>query len=246
MQGLPPERRLRPQKHERPETRNRALKRKKMTLETDILRQALRSYPVRIPGRETVLTGGLTLPQDAAGLILFAGETGQNCRLSYHHAMARIFNKYKLATLLPDLQTLTKESCCDPLLHAEQLEHMTLWARQNPETAGLHVGYFSTGAGAGTALAAAFRQPDVVRAVVMRGGKTDAASKLLPLVKAPVLLIAGGRDPEGLRASQSALEKLNSSSTLNVVPSASHSFDEPGAMEEAAQLAALWFLHHLE
>jgi putative phosphoribosyl transferase len=217
-----------------------------MAIETDTVRETLRSYPVRIPAREVVLTGGMTIPKDATALVLFSGEAGQDGRQLYQHAIARIFNKYKLATLLPDLQTFAKNSRPDASLQADQLEHMTRWARENSETASLHVGYFSTGAGAGAALAAAARQAGVVRAVVVRGGRMDNALEFLPLVKAPVLLIAGGRDPEGLRASQSALEKLNSASTLNVVPSASHSFDEPGVMEEAAQLAALWFLHHLE
>jgi putative phosphoribosyl transferase len=164
---------------------------------------------------------------------------------TYRRAILDVFNKNRIATLFPYFSACNEETEHGARLRAKELEHAVLWARKNPETANLPLGCFADGPGVAAALMAAAQNPGMAQAIVARGGKPDRVLEYLPRIKIPVLLIACGRDPGCLRSSQKALEKLNGDSSLNVMPHASQSFQEPGATEESAQLAALWFLQYL-
>jgi dienelactone hydrolase len=154
-----------------------------------------------------------------------------------------------LGTLLFDL--LTEAEAADrsnvfdiPLL-AERLLAATEWLRQQPEAAGLRLGYFGASTGAAAALLAAARAPGQVAAVVSRGGRPDLAGDALRQVESPTLLLVGGRDTVVLGLNQDALARLTCYARLVVIPGASHLFEEPGTLEEAGRLAAAWFLRHV-
>ena len=206
-------------------------------------RHFLQSQPFCVPVGEDILNVELTCPGNEVGVIVFTEEATES-RDPCNEAIAEIFAKHNLATLLPDDPAFA-EPHLDTRKTAERLECVALWAQQEPETAALSLGCFAAGDHAPAALIAAAQRPDLFKAVVLRGGRPDQVLEYLPLVKAPVLLIAAGRDPVCLRSNRKALERLNGSSTLNVIPHASQAFQEPGVLEESAQLAALWFLQHL-
>jgi dienelactone hydrolase len=214
-------------------------------LERAPVRPSLQNHPVCIPTGESLLNGELTLPKDTVGLVVLAQDSDHSRDEVAKRDVAKVFNKYKLATLVADGPSFQEGSVYDIVLQADRLEHVALWVQQNPDTTGLYLGYFATGPGTSAALMAAARKPEMVEAVVSRGGRPDLAMEFLPMVKSAVLLVVAGRDPECLRSNTRALQYLNSDSTLNVIPRASRFFEEPGAMEEAVQLAALWFSEHL-
>ena len=130
-------------------------------------------------------------------------------------------------------------------LLAERLSGATDWLMHNPGTQNSRIGYFGASTGAGAALVAAAKRPREVGAVVSRGGRPDLAEDALPLVKAPTLLIVGGKDVPVIGMNKEALERLRVKKELKIVPGATHLFEEPGALEEVARLAADWFAHHL-
>lgn len=181
---------------------------------------------------KNLVHGDLTLPKHGAGLVILSQD-------KQNKLIEKILHKHSLGTLASDCLAL------DNFQATKLLEQVSLYAAQSSETDDLPIGYLASGAGNTAALIAASHHPELIKAVVVRGGHPDEALDFLPLIKAPVLLIAGGRDPTGLRSAQKSLEKLNSHSALNVIPRASASFEESGAMEEAAQLSALWFLRYL-
>jgi pimeloyl-ACP methyl ester carboxylesterase len=203
-----------------------------MTLESNHAPDALRKLHVCIPIGKAQASGALTIPPGAAGLILFESAPGQDDLLQ--KSFAQIFSRYKLATFLPGGPK-----------NAESFDVLADWAQRNAEIMGLHRGYFSCGSDSRAGVTNHLNQPDV-RTAVICGGQMDYAAGILANTAIPVLLIAAGRDPEGLRSSELALERLNKASKLHVISGASRGFREPGVAEEAAQLAALWFLHHLE
>lgn len=215
-----------------------------MTPDSVLKAQAQQTRHVQFPVGNVVAKGDLFLPVSATGLVLFA--TDASTPPAILNQIAQVFHKYNLATLLPQLTLPSGKSPDDILVQAEQLEQATRWAHQSPETAALPAGYFSIGAGAASAFIAASRQTALIKTVVARSAEINGASGFLPLVQAPVLFIAGGRDVRGVSDSRSALTLLSSASTLNVISSASHSFEEVGALEESTQLAALWFTRYLE
>lgn len=176
--------------------------------------------------------GDLTLPKHGAGLIILSQD-------KQNKAVTEILHKHRLGTLASDFLAL------DDFQATKLLEQVSLYTSQSPETDSLPLGYLASGTGVLAALMAASHHPELIKAIVILGGKPDEAMDFLSAIKVPVLLIAGGRDPAGLRSAQKALEKLNSHSALNVISRASAGFEETGAMEEAAQLAALWFLRYL-
>jgi putative phosphoribosyl transferase len=203
----------------------------------------LQGEPFCIPMGEDILNVELTLPGNESGVIVFNEATLEG-RDPSRETIAGMLNKHNLATVVPDAPAFG-EIHMNLTKAADRLERITLWSRQQPETAALTVGYFAVGSNAAAALIAAAKQSDLIKAIVLRGGQPDQVTEHLPLVTAPVLLIAAGRDPVGLRSCRRALEKLNGQSTLNVISRATSSFQEPGVLEESAQLAALWFLQHL-
>lgn len=225
-----------------------------MKIEKQIKTDITAFRTVRLPAEKAVLDGDLTLPAGAKGLVIFAHGSGSSRKSRRNQYVAKVLNEYNLGTLLADLLTAEEEKIDQkthrmrfdiPLL-ADRLEHIMLWARKNPEIKNMPVGTFGASTGAAAALIAAARRPETVKAVVSRGGRPDLAMNFLPLVEAPALLIVGGHDPEVLRLNTQALEKLNGWSTINIIPRATHLFEEPGALEEAAQLAATWFEQYLK
>jgi len=199
------------------------------------------------------LQGSLSIPQDATSLVLFAHGSGSSRHSPRNQAVAKVFNEGKLATLLMDLLTNEEEQIdmqtrhlrFDIFLLAQRLIEATNFLQQNEETKNLHIGYFGSSTGAAAALVAAAQKGAAIGAVVSRGGRPDLAASSLPKVISPTLLIVGGNDFEVLRLNQQALELLNAEKKLDIVPHATHLFEEPGALEEVARLANWWFTHYL-
>jgi putative phosphoribosyl transferase len=214
----------------------------------------MRSDTVRLPAPDAVLTGDLALPADASEVVLFAHGSGSSRFSPRNRAVARELNAAGLGTLLLDLLTGAEERQdagsgefrFDIGLLTGRLTAAVDWLGSRPATAGLTVGLFGASTGAAAALAAAAERPERVDAVVSRGGRADlAGQEVLGRVRAPVLLIVGGRDGTVLRLNEEAAGRLRAAHRLHVVPGATHLFEEPGALEEVAALAAEWFVRHL-
>lgn len=209
---------------------------------------------VSIPADGVSLLGDLTLPEVPSGVVLFAHGSGSG-RLSPRNGfVASRLNEQGLATLLIDLLTEEEERAEAVSRHlrfdigmlAERLGGATQWLRQDPKLQSLPIGYFGASTGAGAALVAAVRHPDDVAAVVSRGGRPDLAGDALPRVGAATQLIVGSRDETVLALNQQALAALTvEPKALEVVPGATHLFEEPGTFERVADLAAAWFRLHL-
>jgi dienelactone hydrolase len=212
---------------------------------------AEREVRVRTGGVE--LEGQLGVPAGAHGVVLFAHGSGSSRHSPRNQYVARALRKAGLGTLLIDLLTADEESVDQYTRHlrfdiellALRLIGATDWLRHDPLTADLPIGYFGASTGAGAALMAAAERPDVVRAVVSRGGRPDLAGPALMRVHAPTLLIVGGADAPVIDLNERALELLEVEKELRIVPRATHLFEEPGALEEVARLAADWFVRHL-
>jgi putative phosphoribosyl transferase len=195
------------------------------------------------------LAGVLGLPRPAQGLVLFAHGSGSG-RLSPRNTyVATALRQAGLATLLLDLLTASEAGdrgkVFDTELLAGRLAAATRWALQQDDIADLPIGYFGASTGAAAALVAAARIPAEVAAVVSRGGRPDMAGPLLGEVRAPTLLIVGGRDGGVLELNRQAFERLRCPRSLEVVPGAGHLFAEPGALDRVIELARQWFTRHL-
>jgi dienelactone hydrolase len=199
------------------------------------------------------LEGNLSLPEGARGVVLFAHGSGSGRHSSRNRYVARLLNQAGLATLLIDLLTADEEAVDLQTAHlrfdigllAQRLVGATGWLTQQPDTRHLRIGYFGASTGAAAALVAAAERPDVVGAVVSRGGRPDLAGPALPLVRAPTLLIVGGNDVPVIGLNRAAFEQLRCEKQLVIVPGATHLFEEPGALDEVARLAREWFERHL-
>ena len=200
-----------------------------------------------------LLEGDLDLPSGARGVVLFAHGSGSGRHSPRNQYVARQLGSAGLATLLVDLlseaeeraEAHTKHLRFDIDLLAERLLGAASWLASEPATRMLPIAYFGASTGAAAALVAAARQPRGVFAVVSRGGRPDLASESLLHVAAPTLLIVGGADSGVLSLNRLALAALRVEKHLEIVPGASHLFEEPGALEQVAQLARDWFLLHL-
>jgi dienelactone hydrolase len=208
---------------------------------------------VRIPAKSSTLDGDLVIPADARGLVIFAHGSGSSRKSTRNRYVASILNEAGLATLLMDLLTLDEEAedlrtaqlRFDIPWLAERVLHATDFVSRDATTADLPLGYFGASTGAGAALVAAARRPADVRAVVSRGGRPDLAHEFLARVRAPTLLIVGANDRQVIALNQEALRQMRVQVRLEVVPGATHLFEEPGTLEQAAQLARDWFARHL-
>ena len=213
----------------------------------------MRECEVRVSAGLATLEGSLGIPDDAGGVVLFAHGSGSGRHSPRNRYVAGVLREANLATLLIDLLTPDEEEVdlrtthlrFDIGLLAQRLVGATEWLMQNPDTKELRIGYFGASTGAGAALVAAAERPDEVGAIVSRGGRPDLAGDALPLVKAPTLLIVGGTDEPVIGMNEEALARLRAEKRLQIVPDASHLFEEPGALEEVARLAAGWFARHL-
>jgi putative phosphoribosyl transferase len=208
---------------------------------------------VRVPAGRVTLEGSLDVPPKARGVVLFAHGSGSSRHSPRNRAVAGTLREWGLATLLIDLLTPDEEAAnaqtsrlrFDIGLLAERLAGATDWLGQDTDTRGLKVGYFGASTGSGAALVAAAERPNVVGAVVSRGGRPDLAGSALPHVKAPTLLIVGGHDRPVIEMNREALRQLRCENRLEIVPGATHLFEEPGALDAVAKLAGRWFRDHL-
>jgi putative phosphoribosyl transferase len=195
------------------------------------------------------LAGELATPQSPVGMVVFAHGTSSGRHSPRNRQLARALNQSRLATLLLDLVTLAEEvdrgTVFDVELLAGRLAGVTRWLQTQPEARGLPVGFLGASTGAAAALWAAAELADQIRAVVSRGGRPDLAAARLAAVRAPTLLIVGGRDQLVLEPNRTACDQLGGPSALEVIPGAGHLFEEPGALDRVAALAAAWFRHHL-
>jgi len=199
------------------------------------------------------LEGDLVIPQGATGIVLFAHGSGSSRHSSRNRLVAERLQKTGLATLLFDLLTLqeeqvdviTREHRFDIDLLTRRLADATDWLCQQPQASQLAIGYFGASTGAAAALRAAAELPDKVSAVVSRGGRPDLAMDALARVKAPTLLIVGGRDTQVIELNRQAQAQLEALNSLEIVPGATHLFEEPGTLEQVAGLATNWFVKNL-
>ena len=210
--------------------------------------------PVQISAGKVSLEGSLCIPESAQVVVTFAHGSGSSRHSPRNRYVAQVLRDVGLATLLFDLLTAEEEAedietaklRFDIGLLARRLIAATDWLKENVETRELSVGYFGASTGAAAALIAAAERADIVAAVVSRGGRPDLAGQVLPRVKAPTLLIVGGHDFTVIEMNREALAKINVEKKLAIVPGATHLFEEPGALEEVARLAANWFSSHLK
>lgn len=200
------------------------------------------------------LPGFLAVPEDATGIVLFAHGSGSSRFSSRNRFVAEVLNEAGLATLLFDLLTPDEHRIDEQTRHlrfdigllATRLLGAVDWIRHREETAEMAIGLFGASTGAAAALIAAADRPEVAGAVVSRGGRPDLAGDRLSDVLSPTLLIVGGYDLTVLELNRRAAEMLlRAEHRVEVVPGATHLFEEPGTLEQASQLARDWFVKYL-
>jgi pimeloyl-ACP methyl ester carboxylesterase len=219
-----------------------------MTMNLLLIRSEITVPTLSRSGQTIGLPGLLSLPERQRGLVLFAHGSGSS-RLSPRNTfVARVLNESSLGTLLFDLLTefeaADRGNVFDIELLADRLAAAIAWIARHDQTASLPLGLFGASTGAAAALVAATREPRVA-AIVSRGGRPDLARHLLGRVDVPTLLIVGGQDEQVLALNRVAHAVMTCDKQLSIVPGATHLFEEPGTLDEAARLAAEWFVRHL-
>jgi putative phosphoribosyl transferase len=225
--------------------------------EVQVMRSSVETMsplPVRLDVQGATLHGDLSIPADARGLIIFAHGSGSSRHSQRNRSVADVLVHAKLATLLLDLLTreeeqadvVTAEFRFDIPLLADRVVAAIDWAQAHPHTTSLPAGLFGASTGAAAALIAAAKRQAAVRAVVSRGGRPDLAEPALDTVTAPTLLIVGGRDDVVIELNQQAFARLKAPKQLQIVPDATHLFEEPGALDQVSKLASDWFLRYLK
>jgi putative phosphoribosyl transferase len=209
---------------------------------------------VRISINSIVLEGNIIIPEGAHRIVVFAHGSGSSRHSSRNKYVAWELQKKGFGTLLFDLLTAEEERIDMVTAHlrfdidllANRLVDVTNWLLINPVTDNFNIGYFGASTGAAAALIAAKENSNVVKAIVSRGGRPDLAEKALPYVKAPTLFIVGGNDFQVIGMNQWAFERLTvTEKKLEIVPGATHLFEESGTLEEVAYLAGEWFKRYL-
>jgi putative phosphoribosyl transferase len=209
---------------------------------------------VRIESGHAVLDADLRVPQRAAGLVIFAHGSGSGRFSPRNRAVAGVLEAGGFATLLADLLTREEEAVDQytrqhrfdiPLLGRRVVDAVD-WAQAQPELRSLPVATFGASTGAAAALIAAAERPKLVRAVISRGGRPDLAGEALPHVKAPTLLIVGGDDDVVIELNREAARRMRAPVELEIVPGATHLFEEPGTLEKVSALATAWCSKHLK
>ncbi len=208
---------------------------------------------IKIEMDEMRLNGFLTVPADARGIVLFAHGSGSSRFSPRNQLVARFLNDVQVATLLFDLLTAQEEEIDNltrglrfniPFL-AERLMKATNWISHHQETQALTIGYFGSSTGSAAALIAAADLGEKVSAIVSRGGRPDLAGQALVRVKAPTLLLVGGDDYGVIELNQQAFALLGCDKKIEIIPGATHLFEETGTLEEVGRMAALWFSNYL-
>jgi dienelactone hydrolase len=207
---------------------------------------------VRIDANGATLEGNLLLPDAASGIVVFAHGSGSSRFSSRNRSVAEVLRGAGLGTFLLDLLTREEEAIDERTRHlrfdidllAERLVASVEWLRARDQTAALPVGYFGASTGGGAALVAAAAIPGQIAAVVSRGGRPDLAGPALSHVTAPTLLIVGGDDVPVIGMNREAYDRMKCERKIEIVPGASHLFEEPGTLEQVASLATDWFVRH--
>lgn len=210
-------------------------------------------HPVMISSGKVHLDGFLHIPQNPQGIVLFVHGSGSSRFSVRNRYVASFLNQSNLATLLFDLftpeedaiDTRTAELRFDIKFLASRLIDATHWCKKQLSAHSLPIGYFGASTGGGAALVAAANEISTIKAVVSRGGRPDLADDFLPLVKAPTLLIVGGDDKQVIKMNEDAMKKMTCIKELDIVPGATHLFEEPGTLEQVANLSKNWFLKYL-
>lgn len=207
----------------------------------------------RIPVDGITLEGDLTIPEGATGIVLFAHGSGSSRFSPRNRAVAADLHAGGFATLLLDLLTVEEEKAEAATRHlrfniellATRLGAASDWIGRRAETRALPIGYFGASTGAAAALVAASRRRHIIRAVVSRGGRPDLAGTALGMVQAATLLIVGGLDAQVIALNEEAFRRLHCAKRIDIVPGATHLFEEPGALESVSRLARQWFDEYL-
>jgi putative phosphoribosyl transferase len=210
--------------------------------------------PVAVGVDTVVVNGDLRIPRQATGLVIFAHGSGSSRFSRRNRAVANALEDAGFATLLLDLLTRDEELVdertrgyrFDIGLLGRRVTGAVDWAQARPDLQELPVALFGASTGAAAALIAAAARPWIVGAVISRGGRPDLADEVLPAVQAPTLLIVGGNDEPVIEFNREAMRRMRAPVELSVIPGATHLFEEPGALEEVAQLAADWCRRHLK
>ncbi len=207
-----------------------------------------------IPSLKADIKGDLTVPDNPKGVIIFAHGIGSDRKSPRNRYVAEMLFHAGFAGLLIDLYS-EQEAAMGQLsqkmrgdfipMMAGRLNAATEWALRDDRTAHLPIGYYGASAGAAAALAAALQRPQIIGAIVCRGGRPDLVGRILPDVQPPTLLIVGEQDSSTVHLNRHAMEKLKTEKQLVIVPGASHLFEEPGALEEVGTLTKSWFQEHL-
>jgi predicted alpha/beta-hydrolase family hydrolase len=196
------------------------------------------------------LPGILTIPKGARGIVVFAHGSGSSRLSPRNQHVAQVLQEAGLATLLFDLldevEAEDRRNVFEIPLLAERLVQAAEWVLENEETQHLRLGFFGASTGVAAALVAETRMKGKIGAIVSRGGRPDMAEAYLALVAAPTLLIVGGRDEAVIQMNQRAFDMLHCEKQLRIVDGATHLFPEPGALEQVAKLASLWFGQYLK
>ncbi len=217
------------------------------------IREMVKECPIRITLGNVTLEGSLCIPEKAQSIVLFAHGSGSSRLSPRNQFVARELRQAGLGTLLFDLLTKAEEDVDlntaqfrfnIPLL-SDRLAETTDWLAELVGPERFKIGYFGASTGAAAAIVAAAEKPDRVRAIVSRGGRPDLAEDALTLVKAPILLIVGGFDTSVIAMNQDALSRLKVEKKMEIIPRATHLFEEPGALEQVARLAIGWFNKYL-
>lgn len=212
----------------------------------------IQTYQVPL-GSGITLEGNVNIPEQAYGIVLFVHGSGSSRHSPRNQFVARVLHDAGFATLLIDLLTLEEEEQdrytghlrFDITLLSKRVVHITDWLAQNPATSHLKIGYFGASTGAAAALVAAAEHPHAVGAIVSRGGRPDLAGAFLNRALAPTLFIVGSKDTQVIPLNQAAASRLTGEKQIEIVEGATHLFEEPGTLEQVAQLASSWFARYL-
>ncbi|MBI5123301.1 dienelactone hydrolase family protein [Candidatus Roizmanbacteria bacterium] len=204
---------------------------------------------IKIKIDDVILEGMLVLPEETSGLVIFAHGSDSSRLSPRNNFVATVLQKNKIGTLLIDLLTEQEDEVYEtrfniPLL-TDRLAKITSWVKDHPETKNLPIGLFGASTGAAAALKTAARMKNDIAAVVSRGGRPDMAIDELENVIAPTLLIVGGEDTEVIELNSAAFIRLKEIKTMEIIPGATHLFEEPGTLEQVATLATEWFKKYL-
>ncbi|MGB7946390.1 MAG: dienelactone hydrolase family protein [Candidatus Binatia bacterium] len=204
---------------------------------------------VQIPVNGVKLEGSVVIPAKSSSVVVFAHGSGSSRHSPRNNFVAQSLQSTGIGTLLLDLLTRQEDALYETRFDIDlltwRLERVTQWLMEQPQSRSLAIGYFGASTGAAAALNAAATLGTAIGAVVSRGGRPDLAISALPQVQSPTLLIVGGLDDVVIDLNKQAFEQLNVEKHLAVIPGATHLFEEPGALEEVARLAAQWFQRHL-